>query len=308
MNVRTLIVEALNRANIVPRRQTAPGDKVENGLKLLQGIAGRYNNDNYLAFTQCSVDLPSYRYIHIYDEVDTQAGDNNMYFPNRDLLLAYVPTEEDFLNEVYGMAKDATSTYFKVIKVGDTVQWFEVEHPDEFEQRYQQMKRYCETYHVHVKEVAKLNTLCVNRGNIYGMLQLHFEPRASFDAFVANELLWTWTEGAEGEWMIEVKTYVVSNSNKLRLNYNRALKFDLDTDLRIPDAYLELLTVALTHKLAVMYPRVDDAQMQRFENEVKVMLENVRTPKADARQCVREDSWGDSVATYEGVLQGRMFI
>lgn len=308
MNVRTLIVEALNRANIVPRRQTAPGDKVENGLKLLQGIAGRYNNDNYLAFTQCSVDLPPYRYIHIYDEVDTQAGDNNMYFPNRDLLLAYVPTEEDFLNEVYGMAKDATSTYFKVIKVGDTVQWFEVEHPDEFEQRYQQMKRYCETYHVHVKEVAKLNTLCVNRGNIYGMLQLHFEPRASFDAFVANELLWTWTEGAEGEWMIEVKTYVVSNSNKLRLNYNRALKFDLDTDLRIPDAYLELLTVALTHKLAVMYPRVDDAQMQRFENEVKVMLENVRTPKADARQCVREDSWGDSVGTYEGVLQGRMFL
>lgn len=308
MNVRTLIVEALNRANIVPRRQTAPGDKVENGLKLLQGIAGRYNNDNYLAFTQCSVDLPPYRYIHIYDEVDTQAGDNNMYFPNRDLLLAYVPTEEDFLNEVYGMAKDATSTYFRVIKVGDNVQWFEVEHPDEFEQRYQQMKRYCETYHVHVKEVAKLNTLCVNRGNIYGMLQLHFEPRASFDAFVANELLWTWTEGAEGEWMIEVKTYVVSNSNKLRLNYNRALKFDLDSDLRIPDAYLELLTVALTHKLAVMYPRVDDAQMQRFENEVKVMLENVRTPKADARQCVREDSWGDSVGTYEGVLQGRMFL
>ena len=308
MNVRTLIVEALNRANIVPRRQAAPGDKVENGLKLLQGIAGRYNNDNYLAFTQCSVDLPPYRYIHIYDEVDTQAGDNNMYFPNRDLLLAYVPTEEDFLNEVYGMAKDATSTYFKVIKVGDTVQWFEVLHPDEFEQRYQQMKRYCETYHVHVKEVAKLNTLCVNRGNIYGMLQLHFEPRASFDAFVANELLWTWTEGAEGEWMIEVKTYVASNSNKLRLNYNRALKFDLDTDLRIPDAYLELLTVALTHKLAVMYPRVDDAQMQRFENEVKVMLENVRTPKADARQCVREDSWGDSVGTYEGVLQGRMFL
>lgn len=308
MNVRTLIVEALNRANIVPRRQTAPGDKMENGLKLLQGIAGRYNNDNYLAFTQCSVDLPPYRYIHIYDEVDTQAGDNNMYFPNRDLLLAYVPTEEDFLNEVYGMAKDATSTYFKVIKVGDTVQWFEVLHPDEFEQRYQQMKRYCETYHVHVKEVAKLNTLCVNRGNLYGMLQLHFEPRASFDAFVANELLWTWTEGAEGEWMIEVKTYVASNSNKLRLNYNRALKFDLDTDLRIPDAYLELLTVALTHKLAVMYPRVDDAQMQRFENEVKVMLENVRTPKADARQCVREDSWGDSVSTYEGVLQGRMFL
>lgn len=308
MNVRTLIVEALNRANIVPRRQTAPGDKVENGLKLLQGIAGRYNNDNYLAFTQCSVDLPPYRYIHIYDEEDTQAGDYNMYFPNRDLLLAYVPSEEDFLNEVYGMAKDATNTYFKVIKVGDTVQWFEVEHPDEFEQRYQQMKRYCETYHVHVKEVAKLNTLCVNRGNIYGMLQLHFEPRASFDAFVANELLWTWTEGAEGEWMIEVKTYVASNSNRLRLNYNRALKFDLDTDLRIPDAYLELLTVALTHKLAVMYPRVDDAQMQRFENEVKVMLENVRTPKADARQCVREDSWGDSVGTYEGVLQGRMFL
>lgn len=308
MNVRTLIVEALNRANIVPRRQAAPGDKVEDGLKLLKGLTGRFNNDNFLAFTQCQADLPSVRYIHIFDEDDTGKGENDMVFQTRAQLLAYTPTEEDFENQVYGMAKDSTSTYFRVTRDGDGFGWFEVEHPDEYEQRYQQMKRYCETYHIRIREVAKLNSLSVNRGNTYGMLKLHFEPRAGFDSYVANELLWTWTEGAEGEWFIEVKQYVSANASKLRLDYNRALKFDLDTDLRIPDAYLELLIVALTHKLAVKYPRVDDAQMQRLENEVGVMLENVRTPKADARQVVREDCWGDSTGTFEGVLQGRMFL
>lgn len=308
MNVRTLITEALNRANIVPRRQPAPGDKVEDGLKLLKGITGRYNNDNFLAFTQCQVDLPAVRYIHIYDEEDTGAGEHNMIFQTREQLMAYAPTEEDFANDVYAMAKDSTGTYFRVVIEDDTPQWSEVEHPDEFEQRYQQMKRYCETYHIRVREVAKLNSLSVNRGNIYGMLKLHFEPRSDFDSYVANELLWTWTDGAEGEWFIEVKPYVSTNAAKLRLDYNRALKFDLDSDLRIPDAYIELLICALTHKLAVKFPRVDDAQMQRLENEVKVMLENVRTPKADAKQVLREETCGDSTGTFEGVLQGRMFL
>lgn len=308
MNVRSIIVEALNRSNVVPRRQPAPGDKVQDGLNLLLGIASKYNNDNYLAFTQCTVDIPARRYIHIYDQDDTGMGEHNMIFETRDLLLLYQPTDEDFMNQVYAMAKDSTNTYFRVIRVGDVNQWFEVEHPDEYDQRYQQMKRYCETYHIHVKEVAKLNSLFVNRGNTYGMLRLHFVPRADFAGFVANELLWTWTEGAEGEWFIETKPYVSNNAAKLSLSYNRALKFDLDSDLRIPDAYIELLTVALTHKLALKFPRVDDAQMQRLENDVTVMLDNVRTPKADAKQVLREDGWGDCSGTFEGVLQGRMFL
>ena len=68
MEVRTIITEALSRANVVPRRKTAPGDLVTTAFQLLQGIIAQYNKDNYLSFTQASLDLPAKRYIHIYGE------------------------------------------------------------------------------------------------------------------------------------------------------------------------------------------------------------------------------------------------
>lgn len=50
ITVRALITEALSRSNLVSRRQSAPADMTESAFRLLQGIAGRYSNDNLLSF------------------------------------------------------------------------------------------------------------------------------------------------------------------------------------------------------------------------------------------------------------------
>lgn len=311
MEVRTIITEALSRANIVPRRQPAPGDLVMTAFKLLQGIVSQYNKDNYLSFTQASLDLPSRRYIHIYGDLDTLGGEHNMYFDDADQLSAYELTEEDDENNVWAMINDGQhlNVIYTVLRIGTpsgpVYQW-QPHVQDGFNPRYQEMKRYCECYHVNVPNVVKLNSLMVNRGDIYGMLQLNFAPYSEFDAYVNSDLYWTWNDYAEGEWLVEVKPLVASQSNKLRLHYNKGFNIDLDSDIRIPDNYLELLIVSLTHKLAVKFPRLDDAQMIRLENDVKTMLSNVKTPKADAKMVVRENHW-DRGYTATDVLQGRMF-
>lgn len=311
MEVRTIITEALSRANIVPRRQPAPGDLVMTAFQLLQGIVSQYNKDNYLSFTQSSLDLPAKRYIHIYGDIDTLGGENNMYFDDADQLSAYELTEEEYNNNVWAMINDGQhlNVIYTVLRIGTPsgpiYQW-QPHVQDGYNPRYQEMKRYCECYHVNVPNVVKLNSLMVNRGDVYGMLQLHFAPYSEFDAYVNSDLYWTWNDYAEGEWLIEVKPLVASQSNKLRLHYNKGFNIDLDSDIRIPDNYLELLIVSLTHKLAVKFPRLDDAQMLRLENEVKNMLSNVRTPKADAKMVVRENHW-DRGYTATDVLQGRMF-
>lgn len=311
MEVRSIIIEALNRANIVPRRQPAPGDKVETGYWLLKAIVSQYNNDNFLAFTQSSIELPSRHYIHIFDQEDTMAGEFNRYFDRVSELLdpANKPDAQDFADDVWAMAKDRPGFLYKVASPEEDVYVWELQqNVDEYNQRYQQMKRYCETYHIQVHEVAKLNTLYVNRGGLYGMYKLNFLPRSEFDGYYNVDLYWTWTEGAEGEWLIEVKPYVQDNAAKLKLDYNRALRFDIDTDLRVPDAYIELLTVALTYKLAVKYPRLDDVHMARLEKDLGVMLENVSTPKADSKLVLRESDPVDWTGTPQGVLAGRMFV
>jgi hypothetical protein len=307
MEVRDIIKEALNRANIVPRRQAPPFDKMETGLKLLKGIASAFNNDNYLAFTQCGLRLPAERYIHIFDEVDTQRGEWNFYFDNAADMEANPPDMEAVENHAWAICKDNLDRVYYAYNMGEAFGWTAFTNNYEYDQRYQQMRRYAQSFHIHVEGVAKLNTLNVDRGSQYGMYQINFLPRSQFDSYINNDLFWTWTEGAEGEWMIEVKPYVSSCAVHLKLDYNRALRFDIDTDLRIPDAYVELLTVALTHKLAVKFPRVDDAQMQRLENAVTDMLSNVRTPKADARQVLRDDHDSDPFLTATDLMRGRIF-
>ena len=312
MEVRDIVEEALKRANVVPRRQTAPGDLLMSGYNLLTGIVSKFNNDNFLAFTQMGLDLPARTVIHIYDKNDTFLGENNIIFDTPAALAAYPLTEQDYTNGVWGFVNDGhhdqiTYSVISVSSGDDTYyQWFPSTNQDGFNPRYQQILEYVKAYHVKVPCVQKLNTLNINRNQPYGMLKLNFVPHADFDSYASSDLLWTFKELSQGEWIIKIKPYIAAQSVKLKLDYNKALDFDLNTDLRIPDAYTELLIVALTYKLATTYPRTDDAHVERLKNELGDMINNVRTPKADTKQVLRDDGYDDR-SSYWGVVGGRMW-
>lgn len=305
MEVRSIITEALSRANVVPRRQPAPGDLVQSSFNLLKGIVSKYNNDNFLSFTQQKLDLPARKVIHIYGKHDTMLGEYNYVFNDTSEMNRYVPSVEDKQNDAFAVIKTNPQQVYGVVETMGAYHWEPIE-VDAFNPRYQQILRYVNAYHVHLDGVSKLNTLAINRGQPCGMLEMHFEPYANFDAYCNTDLIWTFNDLSQGEWIIEVKPYLVAQNVKLRLDYNRAIEFDLDTDLRIPDAYTELLTVALTYKLAVAYPRMDDAQVARLATELEGMLNNVKTPKADAKQVLRGDGYDDR-SSYWGVVGGRMW-
>lgn len=305
MEVRSIITEALSRANVVPRRQPAPGDLVQSSFNLLKGIVSKYNNDNFLSFTQQKLDLPARKVIHIYGKYDTMLGEYEYVFKDMGEMTRYVPSVEDKQNDALAVVKTNPQQVYGVVETMGAYHW-EPTEVDELDPRYQQLLRYANAYHVHLDGVSKLNTLAINRGQPCGMLEMHFEPYADFDGYCNTDLIWTFKELAQGEWIIEVKPYLVAQNVKLRLDYNRAIEFDLDTDLRIPDAYTELLTVALTYKLAVAYPRMDDAQVARLATELEGMLNNVKTPKADAKQVLRGDGYDDR-SSYWGVVGGRMW-
>ena len=54
----------------------------------------------------------------------------------------------------------------------------------------------------------------------------------------------------------------------------------------------ELLVVDnLAHKLALEFPRIDESQMTRLQNEVSVLVDNVRTPRSVERNLLRKNYW-----------------
>ena len=295
MDVRTIIKEACTRINLVPRRQAPAGDILENGYRLLKGIIAKYNYDNLLAWTQKSIVIPKSNIIHIYDDTDVAKGPNNMYFDTVEEMNAYTPSEEDYRNNVWAMVKGhEDSVYIVYSPAPDVYAWHYQNLYDNNTQRIQEMREYLNMYHMQVRDVAKINSIYVisNSNEPYKeYFKLDFINHTDYDKYNNSSRVYTYTQKSEGEWVIQLKPLYYPGNYRVKVNYNEAMDFDLDSDLFIPENYIELLIVALAHKLALMYPRLDDAQMQRLEQEVKVLVDNVRTPKAEDRVLQRNNYW-----------------
>ncbi len=291
-NVREIIKEACCRVNITPRRQAVPGDIMENAYRLLKGIVAKYNSDNLLAWTQNNIILQNHELIHIFDESDVLKGEHNMYFNTLDEMNNYALSEEDYDNNVWALVKEQPNAYYTVTQSGNYLWQY---HNADNTQRYQEMKRYESMEHVQVRDVAKIDSLYLisNTNQPYREhYKLEFASHSDFDKYINTANVFTYTQKSEGEWLIQLKPNVAMQNYRIKLNYNEAMEFDLDSDLYIPDNYVELLIVALAHKLALQYPRLDDAQMARLEKEVQVLVDNVRTPKASDRILQRDDYFG----------------
>lgn len=297
--VREVIIEAATRVNLCSQRNPYPG-VVENAYRLLKGIISKYNSDNLLVWTQNSIIVPKSNLIHIYDESDYLKGEHNLYFVNESELHEYELSEEDYKNDVWAIVKERPNDLFKVMSVGTPTGqeyvWQRISVQEPYPQRYQEMKRYEAMTHIQVRDVAKINSIYVinNTNEQYREhYKLDFVNHTDYDKFSNTSRVYTYTPKSEGEWLIELKPYIYSGAHRLKINYNEAFDIDLNTDLYIPDNYIELLIVALAHKLALMYPRLDEAQMNRLQQEVQVLVDNIRTPRSEDRLLLRNDYFCD---------------
>ena len=174
----------------------------------------------------------------------------------------------------------------------DVYRWFPSVIKEPYSQRIQEMKVYQQMTHINVRNLNKINSIYIitNPNEEYRELfKLDYVNHTDFDRYSPNSKCFTYTHKSEGEWLIEFKPLLERQPYRMKLNYNEGFDIDLDSDLYIPDNYIELLIVALAHKLAIQYPRLDEAQMVRLQNEVAVLVDNVRTPAASDRMLQRED-------------------
>lgn len=298
MEIRNIITEACVRVNICPRRQAVPGDIVENAYRLLKGIVAKYNSDCLLSWTQKSVIVPKSPIIHIYDETDVIKGDNNLYFDTVAQMNSHV-FDLNEIDKLWCIVKEVPNTYYTVqVETANPLTFVTIPHnvQEPYPQRYQDMLAYQDMLHFQVRDVAKINSIYVvsETGQPYKeFYNLDFVNHTDYDRFMNSSRVFTYTQKSEGEWVIEIKPYIYLNNNRLKITYNESIEFDIDSELFVPDNYIELLIVALAHKLALMYPRLDESQMNRLQQEVQVLVDNVRTPKAEDRILLRNNYWDD---------------
>lgn len=236
ISVREIITEALARANIVPRRQAAPGHMVEETFKLLKGIASKYNTTDYLSFTQNEKVVPYNPVLHIV--TDNEPSSNSFTFDNE--LIVVIPN------------------------------------------------------------VAKINKVYIPDADVG--YELFEEPYQTFDGKGQSSDIYTVLEKSEGEWLIKFK---VPNVSQVKILFNEALTFDINSNLYISDSYAELFILALTKALVQKYPRNDNTMFQNLSMELAKCEELISVPKAARRRVTRESTRRYNV---NDLITGRFII
>lgn len=291
ISVKDLIKEASVRAGF-PRKQPLSGNIEETAYRLLVGIVSKYNNDNLLSYTQNTVTVNNHKQIHIFDNEDSL-----IYSDAEHGLMKYSQnkpeaTVDDVGTRIYIGSENRVYEGLQVTVPGSTIYVWSDKTSEYTDFDLQKMEEYLNMEHIKIPDVSKIQSIYLVDSNGEWKQELSFKNYIDFDKFSPSSLVFTYVQKSEGEWLITLKSVISRMNYKLKINYNEAVDFsdDINTKFYIPDAYVELLTTALAHKLALQFPRLDDAQMQRLENDVRVMVDNVRTPKAEDKILLRANS------------------
>lgn len=211
ITVRSIITEALSRANLVSRRQTPPADMVESAFRLLKGVASKYSNDNLLTFLTAEKK-------HVLDKREFIIGEFE------DVPLEYLTLD--------------------------------IECP-------------------RIQKVNKVYWHTTDPTGLGNYVELKFASPDDFDSYPDGAAIYTAQPINDLQIILKTKL-MVDPRIELKIMYNRKWKLDLDDELRIPEQFTELFTVALTHALALAFPRLSTEQVNLLKTELKDMEDNVR--------------------------------
>ena len=213
VTVRSILTEALNRSNLVSRRQTPPADMFETAFRLLKGIAGKYSDDNLLQFVMSDV-------LATLDKDEFVVGTTDAETPE-----AYLPVDIE-APEIHKITR---------------VYW-------------------------HSKAV----------GDIGNFIEVQYASPEDFDAYPRGSAVYTSQPINDKQVLLKTKL-VPDDRTEIKVHYNRNWDIQLDGQLRIPEQYVELFITALTHKLAVSFPRLSTEQVTLLKQELDDIISTVKT-------------------------------
>ena len=235
--IRDIVTEALNRANIVSRRQNAPADMVETAYRLLKGIAAKYSNDNLLQFLRSDVTFTPESMVTTIGSVDAGISGDSVDVQAADL---------QNISNVYIQMTDDTRLYAELLYV-------------------------------------KMEDL-------------------DSPSYGAN--IFSWQPISDTKIKFYIRLVLLNLHRPIKIFYNKKWDFNLDSEIRVPEQYIELFNCALTHKLAVTYPRLSAEQTSILKSELSEMENNVMTQNR-ANKFVRRKSGIVGMSSRESFLSGQ---
>lgn len=288
-SIRDIIVESLSRSNLCSTRQPAPGHMVESALNMLKGISYKYSNNNLLQFLRREYEISN---SDLSNTIKIGEYDPTIY---EELYISdSVPVTGEYPEYEYVYSKSNDSFYEKIVN-GQTgvAEWIMVTEESKT------MEEYRSTFpDVEIKDVASIRELYLSNGSESNNdTPLHFVSFEDFRSALFGSYVYTWQPLTDKLKEIKIKFFKsgISNTHRLVVIYNVKYNFELNTELRIPGQYIELFTIALTHALAIKYPRLDSTQVNILKDELTSFENSIAMPTRANKLILRKGYSADSL-------------
>ena len=166
-----------------------------------------------------------------------------------------------------------------------------------------------ETVDIAAPRIQKVNRVYWRPANseagLGSYIDLQYASPSDFDSYPNGSGVYTAQPINDLQILLKTKL-LPSASTVLKISYNKKWELDRDAELRIPEQYTELFITALTHKLALTFPRLSETQVNLLKADLDEMIKNVQTSTRAVKYLSRRNSV--PAVNRADFISGRMFL
>jgi len=119
---------------------------------------------------------------------------------------------------------------------------------------------------------------------------MEFISYKDFYSSAYSDYIVSWQPVGHNLYKIHFKPRFVSTAPQCKLIYNVEMKYADNDTVNLPTPYIELITRSLAYKMAVKWPRVDDAKKNSLKDEITELENSLKATNASMHIITRGGS------------------
>ena len=297
ISVRDLIANSLDESRLCSRSQPAPANLTVAALQLLKKRAAQYSNTNLLQFTrkEIDIDLEKHEFIIGEYEVTEDYEDRVVYIYGEEQLESM--TARDYVDKV--VCDKLSHKCFRPEYVPHDYTWQEIGLAEDLRDVFEQVPDY------EVKNLQAVTKAYVQpkNSNVTDWTELNFIAYEDFYEYGLTSQVYSVLPLTDKCAKIILKKTFALHQFKLKLIYNEAFEFTIDTVFNIPKQFVALFNAGLVYDLSVAYPRLSDTTISILKARLDELEENVRCSSSVNKFIGRD--YQKALYTYGDFMAGR---
>lgn len=293
ISVRDLIANCLDESRLCSRAQPAPANLTVAALQLLKKRAAQYSNTNLLQFTrkEIDIDLEKHEFIIGEYELTEDYEDRVEFISFEENINDLTPT--DYVGKIV-CAKDTQNCYEQQHGI-----WINIGNAKDLHDVFEQVPDY------EVKNLQAVTKAYVQpkNSNVTDWTELNFIAYEDFYEYGLTSQVYSVLPLTDKCAKIILKKTFALHQFKLKLIYNEAFEFTIDTVFNIPKQFIALFNAGLVYDLSVAYPRLSETTINILKARLDELEENVRCSSSLNKFIGRD--YQKALYTYGDFISGR---